>query len=370
MSAAFSSGTTSSASAKRSGFSVPENGHAAHARALGRGDARVRVLDHDDVARIGAAEELERAQVALGVGLAVGHVVHAHHDANRAGQAGRVEDGLDLRARSARDDRDRHALGGVANRVPNILGDARAVRDGGHVQRRSLRDDLVDVRVLGAEPHAHDLRIGAPGQPVVVLLRRQRPAVLGEQVAKDLAQDRLVVRQRPVEVEDDGVDGHRRDRLSPCPRRPSSSRSPPRSSTRSGTYCSRARDTEAATAVAIVVGVIVFTPAAILTWDVDADVWPYVVGSTTFELAYIVLLAAAYTRSELSLVYPLARGLAPVLVLVVGVAALGAERRPPRPRASASSGSACSSFAGRAERRTCAGSHSALASPRASRRTR
>lgn len=90
----------------------------------------------------------------------------------------------------------------------------------------------------------------------------------------------------------------------------------------------RARDTEAATAVAIVVGVVVFTPAAILTWDVDANVWPYVVGSTTFELAYIVLLAAAYTRSELSLVYPLARGLAPVLVLVVGVAALGAGTSP------------------------------------------
>jgi drug/metabolite transporter (DMT)-like permease len=86
----------------------------------------------------------------------------------------------------------------------------------------------------------------------------------------------------------------------------------------------RARDSEAATAVAVVVGVLAFTPAALLTWDVDAAVWPYVVGSTSFELVYIALLAAAYRRSELSLVYPLARGVAPVLVLVVGVAALGA----------------------------------------------
>ena len=85
----------------------------------------------------------------------------------------------------------------------------------------------------------------------------------------------------------------------------------------------RARDTEAATAIAILVGVVAFTPAALLTWDVDSDVWPYVVGSTTFELAYIVLLVAAYTRSELSLVYPIARGVAPVLVLIVGVTALG-----------------------------------------------
>lgn len=87
----------------------------------------------------------------------------------------------------------------------------------------------------------------------------------------------------------------------------------------------RARDAEAATAVAVVVGVLAFLPAALLTWDVDADVWPYVIGSTSFELAYIALLAAAYRRSELSLVYPLARGVAPVFVLIVGVAALGAE---------------------------------------------
>jgi drug/metabolite transporter (DMT)-like permease len=86
----------------------------------------------------------------------------------------------------------------------------------------------------------------------------------------------------------------------------------------------RARDTEAATAIAVVVGVLALTPPAVATWDVDADVWPYVLGSTSFELAYIALLAAAYRRSELSLVYPLARGLAPVLVLIVGVVALGA----------------------------------------------
>jgi drug/metabolite transporter (DMT)-like permease len=86
----------------------------------------------------------------------------------------------------------------------------------------------------------------------------------------------------------------------------------------------QARDTEAATAVAVVVGVVAFTPAALLTWDVDVDVWPYAIASTSFELVYIVLLAAAYGRSELSLVYPLARGIAPVVVLVVAIAALGA----------------------------------------------
>lgn len=90
----------------------------------------------------------------------------------------------------------------------------------------------------------------------------------------------------------------------------------------------RARDTEAATALAVLIGVVTFAVPAVLTWDVDRDVWPYVVGSTAFELAYLALLAAAYRRSELSLVYPLARGVAPVLVLVVGVAALGAGTSP------------------------------------------
>lgn len=45
--------------------------------------------------------------------------------------------------------------------------------------------------------------------------------------------------------------------------------------------------------------------------------------SSAFELAYVALLAAAYGRAELSVVYPVARGLAPVLVLLVGVAVLG-----------------------------------------------
>ena len=85
----------------------------------------------------------------------------------------------------------------------------------------------------------------------------------------------------------------------------------------------RARDPEAATAVAMLVGVAAFALPAALDWHVDASVWPFVVGSAIFELIYIALLAAAYRHSELSLVYPLGRGVAPVLVLVVGVAALG-----------------------------------------------
>jgi drug/metabolite transporter (DMT)-like permease len=85
----------------------------------------------------------------------------------------------------------------------------------------------------------------------------------------------------------------------------------------------RARDPEAATAVAMLVGVVVFAVPAAIDWHVDESVWPYVIGSAVFELVYIALLASAYRRSDLSLIYPVGRGVAPVLVLIVGVAAFG-----------------------------------------------
>jgi drug/metabolite transporter (DMT)-like permease len=85
----------------------------------------------------------------------------------------------------------------------------------------------------------------------------------------------------------------------------------------------RARDIESATVVALVTAEVVFAPVAIAVWRADGGVWPWLVGSGLFEIAYFVLLAAAYRRAPLSVVYPIARGGAPVLVLLVGVVALG-----------------------------------------------
>jgi drug/metabolite transporter (DMT)-like permease len=81
-----------------------------------------------------------------------------------------------------------------------------------------------------------------------------------------------------------------------------------------------ARDSQAATAVGMCVGCVLFLPA--LVGDVHSGVWPYVVASSALELAYFALLALAYSRYELSAVYPLARGSAPVFVLIVGGVAL------------------------------------------------
>ena len=86
----------------------------------------------------------------------------------------------------------------------------------------------------------------------------------------------------------------------------------------------REEDPEAATAVAMVASVVVFAPVTIVLWDgVDSRVWPFVAVTAVLQLVYFLLLSTAYRRAELSFFYPVARGVAPVLVLAVGVVALG-----------------------------------------------
>jgi drug/metabolite transporter (DMT)-like permease len=85
----------------------------------------------------------------------------------------------------------------------------------------------------------------------------------------------------------------------------------------------RERDPEAATAIALVVSIVVFAPVAALRFDADAGVWPYVAVTSMLQLTYFGLLATAYRHADVSVVYPIARGLAPAIVLVVGVTVLG-----------------------------------------------
>jgi drug/metabolite transporter (DMT)-like permease len=85
-----------------------------------------------------------------------------------------------------------------------------------------------------------------------------------------------------------------------------------------------ARDTHATTAAALAAGALVLALPAALTWDVDAAAWPYIAASATLELAYFALLATVYGRADYTFAYPVARGVAPVLVLAISVAFLGA----------------------------------------------
>ena len=85
----------------------------------------------------------------------------------------------------------------------------------------------------------------------------------------------------------------------------------------------RAEQSQAATGISLAVGALAFAPVAAITWNVDAAVVPYAVASVALELAYFVLLATAYQRGPLSVVYPVARGAAPVLVAGVSAVFLG-----------------------------------------------
>jgi drug/metabolite transporter (DMT)-like permease len=82
------------------------------------------------------------------------------------------------------------------------------------------------------------------------------------------------------------------------------------------------RDTRASTAGILIWGVALLAVPALLTGGVSSDAVPYIAASAVFELCYFVLLARAYDRGEVSVVYPVARGSAPVVVLVFGAVAL------------------------------------------------
>jgi drug/metabolite transporter (DMT)-like permease len=85
----------------------------------------------------------------------------------------------------------------------------------------------------------------------------------------------------------------------------------------------RARDVQAAAAATFLLSVAIAAPFAAVWWHADASVWPYALASSACEAVYVVALAYAYRVGEVSFVYPLTRGIAPVLTLGVAVVFLG-----------------------------------------------
>jgi drug/metabolite transporter (DMT)-like permease len=79
-----------------------------------------------------------------------------------------------------------------------------------------------------------------------------------------------------------------------------------------------ARDSEAATAVATLAGVALLAPVAVATGGVETAALPFAATSAALHVAYLALLARAYQGGEVSVVYPVSRGVAPVLVLGLG----------------------------------------------------
>ena len=90
----------------------------------------------------------------------------------------------------------------------------------------------------------------------------------------------------------------------------------------------RRPDPQAATAVALLCGTIAWAPIALLLWRVEPGALPYIGVSSAIELVYFTTLAYAFRHAAFSVVYPVGRGLAPVLVLVGAAALLGQSAGP------------------------------------------
>lgn len=82
----------------------------------------------------------------------------------------------------------------------------------------------------------------------------------------------------------------------------------------------RAAEPRLATAVAMAFSVVVALPFALLDFRVERGVWPYLVTSALLETAYVLLLAHGYATGAMSVVYPVARGSAPVVALLLTIA--------------------------------------------------
>ncbi|UOO89009.1 SMR family transporter [Vitreoscilla massiliensis] len=74
--------------------------------------------------------------------------------------------------------------------------------------------------------------------------------------------------------------------------------------------------------VAIYCGIIAACVLPFMTMPASAS-WPYLLASAVLQAAYFFLLALAYRHGDFSVAYPLMRGVAPMLVLLVAYVGLG-----------------------------------------------
>lgn len=77
------------------------------------------------------------------------------------------------------------------------------------------------------------------------------------------------------------------------------------------------------TAGIIVGAMLVALPFLFVVPVPPAAAWPFIAASVTVHLAYYWLMISAYRVGDLSLVYPLMRGVAPLITAVAGIAVLG-----------------------------------------------
>src|SRR6266567_5373241 len=92
-------------------------------------------------------------------------------------------------------------------------------------------------------------------------------------------------------------------------------------------FVKRAREKQIFTWCSLLVGAICFAPFLVQVVSFPLSVWPYVISSAIFEATYFFMLIRAYQNGDFSLVYPIARGSAPVLLTIWAMLFLGERPR-------------------------------------------
>lgn len=73
---------------------------------------------------------------------------------------------------------------------------------------------------------------------------------------------------------------------------------------------------------------LILSPTLFFTGLPSREAWPFLLGSGTLQSLYMVALTRAYSYGDLSVVYPVARGLAPLFVAIGAPLALGEHLSP------------------------------------------
>ena len=89
-----------------------------------------------------------------------------------------------------------------------------------------------------------------------------------------------------------------------------------------------AKDKQVFTWWALIVGSLMYLPLLLLHTPIPARIWPYALSSAFVETVYYSTLLRAYMHGDFSLVYPVARDVAPILLAVWAILFLG--ERPQR----------------------------------------
>ncbi len=81
----------------------------------------------------------------------------------------------------------------------------------------------------------------------------------------------------------------------------------------------------------VALSVMLIPVAVVLFWNFPVGLvgWWFVLGTSVLHVLYFLFLGRGYSRADLSVVYPIARGMGPALVPILGVLVLGETVSPP-----------------------------------------